>query len=125
MTKVLFLEPNAVLGDIYSGALRQNNLEPLYCRDAEQGIELMDSFAPDIVVMELQLVGHDGIEFLQELRSYPEWATVPVIILTNTALQMLQPLRQALQRDLGVQAILYKPRTTLDSLVTVVRKYCP
>jgi DNA-binding response OmpR family regulator len=124
MKKVLFIEPNTMLADIYVSALEQHNLEAKYCCGAEQGITLMDSFAPDVVVMELQLVAHDGIEFLQELRSYPEWVTVPVIILTNTSPQAVQPLRQALQRDLGVRDILYKPRTQLSSLVALVRRYC-
>jgi CheY-like chemotaxis protein len=73
------------------------------------------------VIMEVQLPEHNGIEFLQEFRSYPEWQAVPVVINTSLAPAMMRPYLPALAGDLGVHTVLYKPMATLADLLRVVQ----
>ena len=75
---------------------------------------------PDIVIVELQLVDHSGIEFLYEFRSYVDWQQIPVIILTNVPESEFAGSQSLLRDDLNVQAYLYKPLTSLQKLIQFV-----
>ena len=75
--------------------------------------------------MELQLVAHSGVEFLYEFRSYSDWKNIPVIINTHVPPSEFAGSRDLLRRELGVQAYLYKPHTTLKKLLSSVRDAVP
>ena len=91
-----------------------------FATSADQAIELADSTAPDIVVTELSLAGHSGLEFLYEFRSYIDWRSVPVIIYTS------QKVDDTLQnthdwKQLGITQYLYKPHTSLQQLTEAIQ----
>ncbi|MCW2504790.1 MAG: hypothetical protein JWO79_3074 [Actinomycetia bacterium] len=52
----------------------------------ERAIELLSSWGPDLVVMDLQLPGIDGYEALSLLRATPGLAAIPVIAVTSFAM---------------------------------------
>ncbi|HEX8762184.1 MAG TPA: response regulator [Candidatus Saccharimonadales bacterium] len=116
MANVLLIEPDKVLGGTYQQALRLWGYEVTHAFSAQEAINAADKARPDVVVLELQLIGHDGIEFLQEFRSYPEWQDVPVVVLSHLTRELLEQSRVTLARDYGVYDCLYKPRTTLSHL---------
>lgn len=123
MSKILLIEPNTVLAKTYTQALRHAGHEVAHVTGAQAAIDAADKSQPDLVIVELQLPQHNGVEFLHEFRSYAEWLHVPVVV--NTALQpgrvMLS--KEPLKRDLGILEFLYKPRTTLQDIVRVAREY--
>jgi len=57
---------------------------------------------------------------LHEFRSYADWQHIPVIIHTALTPAKTAPAAGVLQRDVGVQIILYKPQTPLKLLVRSV-----
>lgn len=84
-----------------------------------------DEVRPDLVVMELQLVSHSGIEFLYEFRSYADWMNVPLIILTHVPPGEFGGSRDVLMKELNVATYLYKPTTSLQKLVRTVNELVP
>ena len=122
--RVLLLEPNQPLGQVYTTALAQAGHEPIYVTSAQTAVRAMDEQTPDVIVLELQLVGHSGIEFLYELRSYPEWQHIPVVLHSMVSASTLGEQAAQLQ-ELGVIAHLYKPATTLRKLLQAVNDYAP
>lgn len=124
MSYVLLIEPNALLAKTYTKAMEDAGHRVVHCTGAQAAILAADAHAPDIVVLELQMPLHNGIEFLQEFRSYPEWKQVPVIVNTTIPPARLgERGRAALQRDLNVHRVTYKPRTSLARLLRLVREY--
>jgi CheY-like chemotaxis protein len=107
----------------YAQALQLAGHETATAATAQAAIDAADQQAPDIVVLELQLPAHDGIEFLHEFRSYPEWQTTPVIVNTYIAPQELAGAAQVLAEDLGVCATHYKPQTSLQLLIRSVNEH--
>lgn len=89
---------------------------------AQDAIDIADEHLPSVVILETQIAEHDGIEFLHEFRSYPEWKDIPVIINSRLRLQSLPIAREILKKDLGVTECLYKPQSTLAELVKSVAK---
>ena len=56
-------------------------------RTAEDGIALAVSEPPDLVLMDLQLPGIDGMEALRRLRETPRTAGIPVVAVTAQAMK--------------------------------------
>lgn len=112
---ILLVEPNHTLGGIYRQALAKAGHEVSVAKSAQAAVYLADKSCPDVVVLEMQLPGHSGVEFLYEFRSYPEWQDIPVVLHTFVAEQDLAALS-----GLNVAAYLYKPAAKLKQLVRTV-----
>jgi DNA-binding response OmpR family regulator len=120
---LLLVEPDLIQADIYKMAFEQDGHTVDHATTAQGAVHLADSHRPDIVVLELQLASHNGVEFLYEFRSYHEWLGVPVLLHTFVPEAELE--QTVLARELGVVRSLYKPETTLDRLKAAVRAIGP
>ena len=123
MASILVIEPDAVLATTYAEALMQAGYQPVVAATAQSAIHAADEQLPDLIILELQLAAHNGIEFLHEFRSYPEWQDVPVIINSYTPPQEYQQVQETLATTLGVRAFLYKPRISLQLLLRAVAEH--
>lgn len=122
MADVLMLEPDAVLAGIYRQALEAGGHTVRRTVSAQDAVFQVDTRLPDLVIVELQLVAHSGIEFLYELRSYGEWQHIPVLIHSCIPPLEFEDSRELLRDMLRVRSYLYKPQTTLQSLLRAVRE---
>ena len=122
MSQILILEPDRILADIYRTTLEGDGHEVLMCASAQSAIFAADAIKPDLVIMELQLINHSGIEFLYEFRSYPEWQSTPVIVLSSVPPAEFADSKQLLTEELGVTDYYYKPKTSLKDLLNVTNK---
>lgn len=120
MTRVLLLEPDVVLAEIYCTALQNAGHTVSIATTAQAAIKEADVHKPDVVLLELQLTAHNGVEFLYEFRSYDDWLTVPVVIQTNVPEELLREGAQTLTKQLAIAAYLYKPKATLQQMVRAV-----
>ena len=116
---ILLIEPDKKLGATYKTALQHHGHTVHWAAHAQDAVHAADTERPDIIVLELQLAAHNGIEFLHEFRSYSEWLTIPVILLTMVPPTSLQ-ITQEIMNDFGIVRCLYKPATTLKQLVTAI-----
>lgn len=85
---------------------------------AQAAIHALDDNTIDLVVMEMALPEHNGIEFLYELRSYTDLRTLPVIVFCLSAMRPAEA--EQLVTQLGVTAICQKGFTTLKQLVKII-----
>lgn len=112
---ILLLEPDVVLAGTYAAALGQHKHAVAVAHQAQMAIHAADEQAPDLVIAELQIPGHNGVEFLYEFRSYSEWQHIPVMLLTMVPAHSLL-ITQAMMDRFGIVDILYKPATSLQTL---------
>ncbi len=54
--------------------------------DGAAGVSLVARRRPDLVILDLNMPGKDGFEVLDELRTNPETSSIPVLVVTNRAL---------------------------------------
>jgi len=125
MAQILLVEPDRVSAEIYYQALQRAGHDAMVCASAQAAILAADKTKPDLVVLELQLVNHSGIEFLYEFRSYPDWQAIPVIIHTHVPSSEFAGARNLLMGELGVSKYLYKPQTNLQKLISVAAEFAP
>lgn len=124
-TNILLIEPDTRLAHTYAAALHGAGYKVRAATTAQNGIFAADTHTPDLIILELQLVSHSGIEFLYELRSYPEWQGIPVIVLSHVPPAEFLDSWDLLQTGLGVAKYVYKPRTTLTKLLQTVAEFAP
>ncbi len=120
---ILLVEPDLVLGRLYSQALERSGYGVSHAADAQSAINAADTRRPNVVVLEMQLALHSGAAFLYEFRSYVDWVDIPVVLHTLISESRLLPYQEALN-ELGVSDVLYKPEASLQSLLSVIRNRC-
>lgn len=116
MATILLLEPNRKLATSYKQALEEAGHQVHWQADAQKALGVVDDHNPHLVVMEVHLPKHNSIEFLYEIRSYPDCDHIPVLL--HTAVATDHPgLGHAYWEQLGIKDCLYKPQTSLKQLV--------
>jgi DNA-binding response OmpR family regulator len=119
MKRILLIEPDWILAKTYKQALELGgDVAVTLANTAQAAIGSADNDKPDLVILEIQLIEHSGIEFLYEFRSYPEWQSIPVIVHTIVPFNEFQDNWHLLRDELGVCNYLYKPHTSLRELIS-------
>lgn len=85
-TRILVIEDNAKNLKLVRDVLQHAGYEVLEARTGEEGVEVAASSEPDLVLMDLQLPGIDGMEVLRRLRASDRRA-VPVVAVTAFAMK--------------------------------------
>ncbi len=73
-----------------------------------EGVSMVARRRPDLVILDLRMPEMDGFEVLQELRSNPETANIPVLVVTGDTLDAVE------QNKLADVKIMYKTDISLD-----------
>jgi DNA-binding response OmpR family regulator len=120
---VMLLEPDRLLAGTYRQALESAGHTVRICASAQAAIFCADEVMPDVVVLELQLIGHSGFEFLYEFRSYNEWQHIPVVVVSNVPAGEFSSSWKLMKEQLGVHAYHYKPLTSLAKLIRTVDRF--
>ena len=102
---ILVVEDNERNLKLLRDVLEYAGYDVRVARTAEDGISLAVSEPPDLVLMDLQLPGIDGMEALRRLRESPRTADIPVVAVTAQA--MKQDRERAL--DAGFNGYIEKP----------------
>jgi len=121
MAQILVVEPDTILRKQYLRALTEAGHRVDLASDAQGAVHAINENRPDLIVVELQLQRHNGIEFLYELRSYADWLEIPVVVFSVVP-QQESGLRGVMAQKLGIVDYLYKPTTNLDKLLKSVNR---
>ena len=84
---VLVVEDNALNLKLVRDVLGHAGYRVLEACDAERGIELAAAEGPDLILMDVELPGIDGVEALRRLRADSETSSIPVVALTALAMK--------------------------------------
>ena len=77
--KVLIIEDEKDMADLISLYLTKEGVETTVCESAENGLKVLQNGDYDLIVLDINLPGMDGFEFLQKIRKEN---TLPVIIVS-------------------------------------------
>ncbi len=117
---ILLIEPDKLFGQTTKQSLEKFGHTIVWRRSAQTALDALDGkVSPEVIVVELQLGLHNGIEFIYEIRSYPEWQNLPVVIYSINQ-HILDDQYKAAFKQLGVKNILYKPDSNIHQLRRVV-----
>ncbi|MFO1316530.1 MAG: response regulator [Burkholderiales bacterium] len=115
MSLVLIVEDNPRNMKLVRDVLQVKGHETLEATTAEDGIVLAVERKPDLVLMDIQLPGMNGIDALRVLRGDPATAKIPVIAVTASVMQQ----DRKLILEAGFDSYLGKPLNLAEFLAAV------
>jgi DNA-binding response OmpR family regulator len=83
MKKILLIEDDKIVANIYQNKLAVENYQTEAASDGESGLKLMRKFQPDAIVLDLMLPKMSGVEVIKQIRSEAEFSKVPIIVFSN------------------------------------------
>ena len=116
--KILMVEDNIAMRDIVVHKLAANGFIVKEAEDGQQGIDLIISEKPDLVLLDLMLPEVDGFQVLEKIRAHEDKAiaSTPIIVLSN-----LWSNKDILKtKALKVQAYLVKAYFTTEEILKKV-----
>jgi two-component system cell cycle response regulator DivK len=87
MATVLVVEDNPTNMTLAVFLLESAGHSVLNAVDAETGLSLARAHRPDLILMDIQLPGMDGLTAIGKLKSDPSTEAIPVIALTALAMK--------------------------------------
>lgn len=85
--KVLVVEDNKMNMKLFRNLLRLNNFEVIEAEDGEKGIILAEEHLPNLILMDIQLPGIDGLTATSIIKKNPKLKHIPIIALTSHAMR--------------------------------------
>jgi two-component system cell cycle response regulator DivK len=110
MARILIIEDNPANMKLATLLLRNAGHTALCAVDAETGITIARADQPDLILMDIQLPGMDGLAATALLKQDPVTAGIPVIALTAMAMKADQEKSQVA----GCDAYIAKPLRYLE-----------
>jgi two-component system, cell cycle response regulator DivK len=116
---ILIVEDNEKNLKLARDVLQFKGFRTLEAGTAEEGIDLARLHQPDLILMDIQLPGIDGINALGLLRADPRTAAIKVVALTAFAMRE----EQERFRSAGFHGYLSKP-LDIRQFADQVRQFC-
>ena len=89
MNKILIIEDDQLVANIYRNRLAVEGFTVEVAHSGEAGLELVKTFTPDAVIVDLILPGISGLDVMKKLRGQPEFQKLPIIVFSNTYLSSM------------------------------------
>jgi len=118
--RILVVDDNRANQELVRVLLESAGQEVVLAASADEALARVRERAPELVLMDIQLPGTDGLELTRRMRALPETRAVPIVALTAYAMKGDE--RKAL--DAGCDGYLTKPIDT-RSFAHVVLGYLP
>ena len=83
MPRILAIDDSPIIHKIIVSALTPLGYEVITAPDGEQGLALVRSVHPDLVITDVVMPGIDGYEVTRRLRRDPGFAYLPILVLTS------------------------------------------
>ena len=117
MSVILIVEDNEKNMKLARDILQAKGYATLEAVTGEDAVRLAKENQPDLVLMDIQLPGINGIEAFKQLRSDPRTAAIPIAAFTAS----VTPTDRTRITDAGFDAFLSKPIDLKEFVATVKR----
>lgn len=118
MTKIAIIEDDPVISQMYRFKFEASNFEVQLANNGKRGIEMIKSFQPDLILLDLQMPEMNGADALEIIRKNEWGKNIPVIILTN----MGEEESPKKLRALGIHSYIVKANLTPNQVLKRVQE---
>ena len=81
--KIAIIEDDVAISGMYTAKLSASGYDVKVAENGKVGLELIKSFRPDIILLDLMMPIINGVEVLQELKDNPEITRAKIVVLSN------------------------------------------
>lgn len=110
MSSILVVDDEPDNFDVIETLLSAQDYQLHYAASGASAIASLDTFEPDLILLDVMMPGMDGIEVCQRIKAMPQWESVPIIVVT--ALTTKKDLAQCLTA--GADDFISKPVNSLE-----------
>lgn len=124
MPHILLIEDDRWLAELYGSALEAGKLYNLtVVHSAADALAVFENKNQvDLIILDMLLPDHNGVELLHEVASHHDLNAIPTIILSSIFKHDFQ-MDEERWKQYGVIDYLYKPTTKPDDLLGRVKKH--
>ena len=83
MPKILLIEDDPFISQLYSDKFSKFNYEIEVVRDGSESLEILKKYKPDCILLDIVMPKMDGFEILERIKKDNSLKKIPVLILTN------------------------------------------
>jgi DNA-binding response OmpR family regulator len=116
--KIAIVEDDIAIVQMYQLKFRAEGYKVAFAEDGEQGLQLIEEFQPDIVLLDLMMPVMNGSEVLKKLRKKDWGKDLKVIVLTN----MSESEAPDDMNDLGVEEYIVKSDLTPKEVTAKIKQ---
>lgn len=128
MNKILFIEDEKELVDIYRDVFEKNGHQFISTFDIAKALELSTSEKPDAVLLDLiiplpeNIIAEQGYDYLKKIKSDPKTKKIPIIVFSN----LDTPHDRNKCKELGAAAFIFKrdctPKEVLEAVDKIIKQ---
>lgn len=119
MATILIVDDEPILRQLFQRVLEHEGHTVMTAGNGREALSVMRERVPDLIMLDMMMPTMDGTTFLRLMRRHPEWARVPVVIMSAVATET--HIRNV--GALGVKDYLLKAGFSLPVLRERIRKY--
>lgn len=117
MAQVMIVDDQVNTANMISMAVTMLGHEALEIYRGEDAVEMLRTSQPDVILLDFMMPGMNGLRTLEEMRTTPNGADVPIFLLTATQDRYIEEKAN----EAGATGFLPKP-LNLEILETLLRK---
>ena len=115
--KIVVAEDDQFLSNAYRVKLTKEGFEVKMVGDGQELMNLLKTYRPDIIILDLLMPVKDGFEAIKEIKASPALKNIPVIIASN--LGQKNDIDQG--KALGASDYIIKSDLSLEDLVAKIK----
>jgi len=117
MKKVLVAEDDPFLLKVYETKMVKSGFDVKIAHDGEEVFKILETFVPDVMLLDLVMPKKDGFQVLAELKAKPTSPTFPIIVTSNLG----QPEDKEKAKALGAKDYIIKSDVPISEIIERVK----
>jgi CheY-like chemotaxis protein len=115
------VEDEELLLQAISKKLELSGLGVVSCTGGQQALDYLNTLErlPDAIWLDVYLKDMNGLAFMEDIKQNPQWASIPVVVVSNSASS--DKVHNMLA--LGAKQYLLKAEHRLDEIIAIVRQF--
>jgi CheY-like chemotaxis protein len=118
MIKILIVEDAQDQLELFAKTFRRAGFDVYGAHDGAHAMDRVRDVRPDVILLDQMMPEVDGITFLQNIRRFPKYKKIPVVLVSGITDRQLK----SRATQLGVDDVLIKGEFQMRDLIELVKK---
>lgn len=117
MAKILLVEDDNEIRNLYGFSLRQNGFEVFEAADGAVAAKQLDAHKPDVILLDMLMPGISGLDFLRNNNVHHRYPETKIVAFSN--IETPRVIEEA--KGLGITSYFLKVNVTPHQMVDIIK----